>query len=111
MTNVRVNLGPRSYDIAITTTDRPGCARFARQRCRGSHALVVADVPAAPYGEAAAAVLDGAGLQTAIEVLPAGEATKSLATASRLYDRLAELRADRQTAVVAVGGGVVGDVA
>src|SRR6516225_11684109 len=110
MTSVRVNLGPRSYDIAITTTNFPGLAGFARERCRGTQALVVTDVHAAPHGQAVADALEGAGLETAIEALPAGETTKSLATASQLYDRLAELHADRHTVVAAVGGGVVGDV-
>src|SRR5207302_1992322 len=52
-----------------------------------------------------------AGFQTSVESLPPGEGQKSLAVASGLYDRLAELRADRRTLVVAVGGGVVSDVA
>jgi 3-dehydroquinate synthase len=111
MTSVRVNLGPRSYDIAITTTDFPGLDLFIRERCRGTQALLVTDVHAAPHGQDVACALRGAGLETVIEVLPAGETTKSLATASRLYDRLAELHADRHTVVAAVGGGVIGDVA
>src|SRR5207302_4955644 len=52
-----------------------------------------------------------AGFQTSVESLPPGEGQKSLAVASGLYDRLAELRADRRTLVVAVGGGVIGDLA
>src|SRR5262249_47447226 len=44
-------------------------------------------------------------------VLPAGEAQKSLAIASSLYDRLVDARADRKTLVVALGGGVIGDLA
>jgi 3-dehydroquinate synthase len=44
-------------------------------------------------------------------VIPPGEATKSLEQASDLYDRLIELRADRHFAIVALGGGVVGDLA
>jgi 3-dehydroquinate synthase len=44
-------------------------------------------------------------------VLPPGEAQKSLATAAALYDRLADAHADRRTLIVAVGGGVVGDLA
>src|SRR5204863_8277196 len=40
-----------------------------------------------------------------------GEQTKSLAAASELYDRLVAMEADRQTIVVAVGGGVIGDLA
>src|SRR5262245_24638907 len=40
---IRVNLGPRSYDIAIATGDLAGVGPFARQRSRGKLALVVTD--------------------------------------------------------------------
>ena len=56
-------------------------------------------------------VLAGVGIAAAAAVVPAGEATKSLAAASRLYDELISLKADRHTAVVALGGGVIGDLA
>ena len=46
-----------------------------------------------------------------VAVVPAGEGSKSLATAAELYGRLAAIAADRKTPVVAVGGGVVGDLA
>src|SRR5262249_8387087 len=51
------------------------------------------------------------GIEPSVAVLPPGEATKSLASASLLYDELVSLKADRHTAVVAIGGGVVGDLA
>jgi 3-dehydroquinate synthase len=46
-----------------------------------------------------------------VVAVPAGEGSKSLATAGELYEQLATLAADRKTPVVAVGGGVVGDLA
>src|SRR5439155_7813815 len=51
------------------------------------------------------------GFQTRLKVLPSGEGQKSLSVASQLYDWLVDLPADRKTPVVAVGGGVVGDLA
>src|SRR5215471_18801336 len=111
MTTVRVNLGERSYDIAIVSDDRAGLGPFARQRAKGALAFVVGDENTRPHAEAAAAALAAAGFRTALELLPAGEAQKALAVASRLYDRLADLNADRRTLVVAAGGGVVGDLA
>jgi 3-dehydroquinate synthase len=110
MTNVRVNLGQRSYDIAIATDEIATLGRFARERCRGTLVLVVTDEHAAIHARTAVGALEKAGYQTTIESLPAGEIQKSLATASRLYDRLADLRADRQSLIVAVGGGVIGDL-
>src|SRR5262245_21951662 len=101
MSTVRVNLGERSYDIAVTSID-PGLGAFARQRARGTLALVVTDANVRSHGEAAAASLAAAGFRTAVEVLPPGEPQKCLESASHLYDRLAELPADRKTLVVPV---------
>jgi 3-dehydroquinate synthase len=107
---VRVDLGPRGYDIVVTSDDLPGVGPFARQRVRGALALLVADEHVGRHAQAVAAALAQAGFQAELETLPSGEQQKSLASASRLYDRLAELHADRRTLLVAVGGGVVGDL-
>jgi len=111
MSAVRVNLGPRGYDIAIASGDRAGLGPFVRQRVSGTLAFVVGDTNTRPHAEAAAASLVAAGFRPVVELLAAGESSKSLAVASRLYDRLADLNADRKTLVAAVGGGVVGDLA
>jgi hypothetical protein len=111
MNNVRVDLGPRGYDIAIVSGDGGNVGPFARQRAGGALAFVVGDDNTRPHAEAAAAALAAAGFRTTLEVLPPGEAQKALPVAARLYDRLADLNADRKTLVVAVGGGVVGDLA
>jgi 3-dehydroquinate synthase len=112
MTRVHVNLGPRSYDIAISHGD-PGFGVFVRQCLPFSRlALVVCDSNTVQHGKAAQAALEsGGGFRTALATVPEGEGSKSIAEASRLYDALYELAADRKTAVVAVGGGVVGDLA
>ncbi|HEV3117369.1 MAG TPA: 3-dehydroquinate synthase [Gemmataceae bacterium] len=108
--NVRVNLAERSYDIHVTSDDGPGLGQFARQRLRGTLAFIVSDENTAAHAQAASASLQAAGFGTALTALPAGEGSKSLATASRLYDWLADQHADRRSVIVAVGGGVVGDV-
>ena len=109
--SLRVNLGPRSYDIVITTGDPDGLGRFARERHAGVAAVVVTDENAGPHAGRALAALAAAGYRASLVSLPAGEETKSLCTVSHLYDRLAEANADRRTLVVAVGGGVIGDAA
>jgi 3-dehydroquinate synthase len=111
MIGMRVNLADRGYDIAITSGDRVGLGRCARPLVRGTRAFVVTDEHVAAHAEAAAHALAEAGFQTDTAVLPAGEAQKSLAVVSGLYDRLVDVHADRQTLVVAVGGGVIGDLA
>lgn len=112
MQTVRVGLGPRSYDIALTAGDPAGLGPFVR-RClpRAGLALVVGDTNTTSHARAAADALAAVGFRTATAVVPAGEGSKSLAEAERLYDALYDLHADRGTPVVAVGGGVVGDLA
>src|SRR5262249_31118402 len=109
--SVRVHLAQRSYDIAITSNECAGLGPFARQRAPASLAFVVTDEHVAAHAKAVMDTLTAAGFQPSVEVLPVGEEQKSLTTASRLYDRLADLNADRKTVVVAVGGGVIGDLA
>jgi 3-dehydroquinate synthase len=112
MPAVRVNLAARSYDIAIATSDAAGVGAFARAALpRSSLALVVADTNTASHGTNVEASLAGAGFRTGFTVVPAGEESKSAAELARLYDALFDLAADRRSAIVAVGGGVIGDLA
>jgi 3-dehydroquinate synthase len=107
----RVHLGERSYDIAITSDDVAALGPFARQRAKGNLAFVVTDEHVIEHADRVAASLRDAGFEPLLVSLPSGETQKALAVASYLYDRLAEARADRRTLVVAVGGGVIGDLA
>ncbi|HZZ77797.1 MAG TPA: 3-dehydroquinate synthase [Gemmataceae bacterium] len=109
MQTLRVNLGPRSYDIAIDGVSNIGA--FARDRTKGRTALVVTDDNAKPHATLVQQSLDAAGFRTSLVIRPSGEAHKSLASASQLYDALIDLPADRRTLIVAVGGGVIGDLA
>jgi 3-dehydroquinate synthase len=117
---VAVPLGPRSYNIRVVTNDPAGFGPFARAElartwagasCRS--ALIVTDLHIADLGVPATiqASLSDVGIAAAITVLPAGESTKSLEQASRLYDELVKIKADRHTLIVGLGGGVIGDLA
>jgi 3-dehydroquinate synthase len=108
---VHVNLAERSYDIVVTSNDPAGLGPFTRQRARGTQAFLVTDEHVAPRAQAVAAVLASAGFRATLATLPSGEGQKSLAVAGRLYDQLLDAQADRRTLVVAVGGGVIGDLA
>lgn len=112
MDTVRVDLGPRSYDIAISRGDPAGVGSFVRNALpKSSTALVVCDANTQSHGYAVEGALSAAGLRTGFATVPAGESSKCLEQLARLYDALYELAADRKTAVVAVGGGVIGDLA
>jgi len=110
MNTIQVNLGSRSYDICIVSGDRQGVGSFARERVQGKLAFVVTDEHVDGHADRVSDALHAAGFQPVLAELPAGEIHKSLSTASYLYDRLAEIQADRKTVMVAVGGGVIGDL-
>lgn len=107
-----VRLGERSYPIEIGA----GRLRHLGSRCRrlrlGGTCLVVSDSNVfALYGEKACASLRQAGFAVTPAVVPAGEASKSEKQLSALYGAALEAGLDRSSFVVALGGGVVGDLA
>lgn len=115
---VAVALGPRSYEVRVETGKVDEFGGFARGALEGTWAgkgcraaLVVADANLAPLAGPYLEALAGVGIDPELAVVPPGEATKSIARAEALYDRLVDRRADRHTCVVAFGGGVVGDLA
>lgn len=112
MKNVRVSLGDRSYTIRIGEGALAEMGRVAEKLFPGGRALVVTDRNVGRlYAADALNSLRRAGLQAASQSVPAGERSKSLAQLARIFDRLAALRFDRGCGVIALGGGVVGDLA
>ncbi|QJW99020.1 3-dehydroquinate synthase [Frigoriglobus tundricola] len=112
MNSVRVNLGSRSYDIALTSGDSKSVGAFVRAGLpKTTTALVVGDSNTQLHGRVLETALIASGFRTAFAPVPAGEPSKCLEQLSALYDALYGLAADRQTCVVAVGGGVIGDLA
>jgi 3-dehydroquinate synthase len=112
MTTIPVELGPRRYPIQIASGWSGVIGAFARSCAPKSElALIVTDENVDPHAEALATSLKSASFRTSTVILQPGEETKSLAWANELYDELAELNADRRTLVVALGGGVIGDLA
>jgi len=109
---VNVPLGNRSYDIRIGTglLARLGaeCARLGL----GTRCAVISDTNVAPrYGKTAQTALAKAAFAPTLITIPAGERAKSLKTVEACYNQLAAQRLERQSFVVALGGGVVGDLA
>ena len=105
---IDVALGERRYPILIGSglLDDHGW----RTTLRGRHALVVTDDKVAPLY--LARVRDALGSLTHDAfVLPSGESAKTLDNTARVLDALASLGASRDAAVIALGGGVVGDLA
>jgi 3-dehydroquinate synthase len=109
---VRVELSERSYEIEIGQNSLAGLGSFLQARQKFSRVILVSDSHVAPlYGAAASAAIEQAGLAHTLLTVPAGEASKSIACLSKLWDETLSAGADRKTVVVALGGGVVGDLA
>jgi 3-dehydroquinate synthase len=109
---LRVELAERSYDIRIGTGNSPEMGSFLTSLGDVSHAVIVTDTNVQePHAEQIAASLAGAGLAVDLVAVEPGETSKSIDVANALWEKLLELGADRRSVVVAVGGGVVGDLA
>lgn len=108
---VQVEVRPRAYPVVIGPGQLDSLGRRLAERVKARRTVVVTDTNVGPlYAERAAAALHEAGFKATVVTLPAGEATKSLATAGRLYDELAAARIDRTSPLVSLGGGVIGDL-
>jgi len=112
MHKVRVALGQRSYPILVG----PGLLARLGSHCRrlglGDRCAVITDRHVAPlYGQAAVRSLAEAGFEATLITVPAGEKAKSLDQVQFCCDRLAAHRLERKSFIVALGGGVVGDLA
>jgi len=109
MKTLHVELGDRSYPIFIGSQllGEPG---LVAPYVTGTQVMVVSNETVAPlYLERAqAAFLD---FETHSVILPDGEQYKTLQTVEKIFDALLEHRFDRHCTVVALGGGVIGDMA
>ena len=109
---VRVDLAERSYDIEIASGNLARSGEFLAQRGKVSHAIIFTDENVQePHAVRVAESLLGQSIEVAIIAVKPGEASKSVDVAAGLWQGMLELDADRKTVVVAVGGGVVGDLA
>jgi 3-dehydroquinate synthase len=109
---VNVPLGSRSYAIKIGPglLDRLGaeCARLGL----GTRCAIISDRNTGRlYGASAKRALTRSGFDPVLLPVPAGETAKSLKTVQSCYDLLAKARLERKSFIVALGGGVVGDLA
>lgn len=112
MEKVHVDLGPRSYDIEIGSGNLKDVARFCDAEQDDAHAVIVTDSNVDElYSESVGDALQEAGAQVDVLVAEAGEQSKSPEVAADLWEQLLDQGADRKTVVIALGGGVVGDLA
>jgi len=105
-----VNLAERSYPIYIAT-DYGGIGKCISDARISGKIVVITDTNVARYqAEECISALEACGCEVYKYIFEAGERNKNLDTVREIYGFLAGLRLDRSAALVALGGGVVGDV-
>jgi len=108
MISLKVNLGERSYPICIGSNLLEQ-SELITQHIPGNSALIVSNETVAPlYMDAVEKSLSHIRFKTL--VLPDGEEHKNLNVLNSIYDTLLENRLDRNTTLIALGGGVIGDI-
>ena len=111
MTHVTVGLGLRSYDVVIEPGLLSRAGAHLAPFAKSGRIVIVTDSNVAPlHLPALEASIRAAGMTVDAIVLPPGEATKSWAQLEALCDRLLALEVERSEAIIALGGGVIGDL-
>lgn len=108
---VNVGLAARSYEIVVGAGVLDRAGELMRPVLRRPRAVVISDETVAGlYRERFSAALDSAAVTAGWIVVPAGEGTKTFAALEDVVGRMLDLRVERATPVIALGGGVVGDL-
>ena len=111
MIEVSVGLGERSYPIFIASNCLATLATDLKERKIGKkYAIITDSTVASLYGDALFKSLREEGIQAKLFPFPAGEHSKNLTTLAALASRLVQSGFDRHDALIALGGGVTGDI-
>lgn len=110
MLTVKVGLADRSYPIYVGAGLLAQAGLLARHLQQPRVAIVTNETVAPLYLQRLAGALESAGVQVLRVVLPDGEAYKDWRTLNLVFDRLLEARCERKTTLIALGGGVIGDL-
>jgi 3-dehydroquinate synthase len=109
---VNVELAERSYRILIGRGLLARLGRECRKLSLGPRCAIITDRNVGPrYAKAASQHLRKSGFEPVVITVPPGETSKRWEVVQKCYDQLAAHRLERQSFVVALGGGVVGDLA
>lgn len=112
MQKIRVELGERSYEISIDSGILADLGKslekfgFSRQT-----ALVTNPTVCGLYGDRVTESMKNAGFEVSLTVVPDGEEYKNLSSVEGIYSEMLAAKLDRKSAIIALGGGVIGDIA
>ncbi len=111
MRKVKVRLGSNSYEIQIGSGLLAQTGQRLKELGFGDKLVIVTDPTVKSlYGDTLKQSLTSGGFKVTLLLVPEGEEQKSLETAGRLYYELTDCYAERTTPILALGGGVIGDV-
>ncbi|MGX7243330.1 3-dehydroquinate synthase [Enterococcus quebecensis] len=106
-----VNLPNHSYDLTIENGILASIGQWVNDLWSSQKVVIISDTNVAPlYGKQVKKSLAEAGFDPSLFVIDAGEQSKSLTVAAEIYDFLAEKGLTRSDGIIALGGGVVGDL-
>lgn len=110
---LQIDLGARSYEIGIDSQWLDRASEWIEQSVSTEHTIVITDenVETLHATSVAQSLVDGGAGEVDLVVVGAGETSKSIDVAEQLWQQMLKLGADRKSLIVAVGGGVVGDLA
>lgn len=111
-TTVNVNLAERGYDIKIGSGLLSEAIKFFIERKKADHFVIITDANVEPlYVEPLVDQLSDENLDVDVMTIEPGESSKTVEMVEELWNGMLSAAADRQSVVIAVGGGVVGDLA
>ncbi|MDV7341383.1 3-dehydroquinate synthase [Terasakiella sp. A23] len=108
---LHVDLGERSYDIPVGPGLLSQAADYIKPLLKNNQAIIVTDTNVGPiYLDKLVSNLETAGINCDSVTMPAGEATKSISNFEKLVEEILGMGIERGTTLIALGGGVIGDL-
>ena len=109
---VSVRIGNVSYEVAVGSKSLGQIGKIVSEHLPQARCAIISDANAARlFGDRVKQSLTSAGYESTLITFPPGEKSKSLARAGEICDRMTAAGLDRSSFVIALGGGVVGDLA
>ncbi|MGA2582261.1 MAG: 3-dehydroquinate synthase, partial [Tepidisphaeraceae bacterium] len=109
---IRLNLANAAYEITVRPDILHNAGPMVAALAKSPRVAIVTDSNVGPlHAKTLTDSLESAGLEPIIATIPAGEANKNLRALLPIYDQLLSARLERSTPLIALGGGVVGDMA
>ncbi|MBQ9756947.1 MAG: 3-dehydroquinate synthase [Clostridia bacterium] len=111
MQNLCINIPNREYEIKIEKGILKNSGKFIKELTKPCKVAIVTDSNVAPlYSQALISSLEESGFSSVLITVPPGEGSKSLKTLSTLYDKMLDFGITRSDLIIALGGGIVGDL-